>query len=237
MKSIRGNGSSSAILLVGMLVVAGCSNAKVAPEKSSSDVQTSRGGEATASSIGATYIPKTLEDAFAELDRILSAEVREEMRAGPEEDMIEYHHGLGTWMRNEWGLWADSRLSAYFESLGIHHPDDMSGIILDSYWRRLHGLDLGLDAQVSRYREYWENAREPEDTSCPKDRSTLVIEVELHDDLPDGKVRIRHVGSCEQGHTLVYERGKSWREPTEDEWPRIRGDEGGTVRTIGMWKD
>lgn len=231
MKSICCVGRLSTTLTLAMSIVASCSSASVTSEAPTADGRTSERGQITSS-------PKDLEGALAELDRILEPEVREEIRAGSEDEMSQYHHGLGTWIRNEWGLWArSSPLSAYFEGLGLRHPDDMSGIILDSYWRRLHGLDLGLDAQVSWYREYWENAREPEDKACPKDRSPLMIEVELHDDLPDERVRIRHVGTCEQGHTFVYERGKNWREPTVDEWPRIRGDGGGTVRTIGTWKD
>ena len=41
-----------------------------------------------------------------------------------------YHLGFGMWMRNNWGLWKSSRLSRYFNSLGVYHPDDMTGIIL-----------------------------------------------------------------------------------------------------------
>lgn len=47
---------------------------------------------------------------------------------------IEFHHGLGTWMRNNWGLWSgNSHLYDYYIEIGITHPDNMSGHILETY--------------------------------------------------------------------------------------------------------
>lgn len=225
MALVRGSRFLSTILLL-----ASCSHPKAAPGTPAADAGTS-------TELESTYIPKDLQDAFRELDRILAADVREEMRAGSEDDMIGYHHGLGLWIRNEWGLWADSRLAKYFEGSGIRHPDDMSGIILVSYWRHVHGVDLRLDEQVAWYVAYWESAGKPENPLCPRDGLPLAMDIELSDVLPDGSWRFRHVGTCAKEHTLIWERGRDWREPTADEWPRIRGDEGGTVRTIGGWKD
>jgi hypothetical protein len=76
-----------------------------------------------------------------------------------ENGMADYHFGLGMWIRNNWGLWGGSRLSQYFNRLGIHHPDDMSGIILDSYWRKIHGKPIDLDGQVRCHRDFWEKAK------------------------------------------------------------------------------
>jgi len=106
------------------------------------------------------YIPKDLNDCFAELKRILSKEQVETMKTGSEEDMIDYHHGLGTWLRNNWGLWGCSRLSRWFNEKGIKHPDDMSGIILDSFWRHLNGKPIKLDEQVKHYQDYWKTFEE-----------------------------------------------------------------------------
>lgn len=40
---------------------------------------------------------------------------------------IQFHHGFGTQIRNDYGLWAgDTDLYRYFIALGIKHPDDMS---------------------------------------------------------------------------------------------------------------
>jgi hypothetical protein len=108
---------------------------------------------------GGIYIPKSLGDAFVELDRMLTPALIAEIKAGTEDDMINYHFGLGMWMRNHWGLWSGSRLAAYFGELGIHHPDDMSSIVLDSYWRYLNGRSIELEQQIQVYKTYWEDLK------------------------------------------------------------------------------
>jgi len=70
-----------------------------------------------------------------------------------------YHLGLGMWMRNNWGLWKGSRLSKYFNSLGIYHPDDMTGVIFNSYHRTMLGNEIKLNEQVKFYQDYWEKSK------------------------------------------------------------------------------
>ena len=64
---------------------------------------------------------------------------------------------MGMRIRNNWGLWKGSPLSEYFNRLGIYHPDDMTGIIFDSYWRKIHHQPIKLKEQVAYYQEYWKN--------------------------------------------------------------------------------
>ena len=96
--------------------------------------------------------------AFGELKKMLSLALVRDMRYRPESEMVVHHQGLGRWLRNNWGLWAGSRLSKYFNDLGIEHPDDMSAIILDSFWRHLNDRPLDLQAQIAYYKAYWEKA-------------------------------------------------------------------------------
>ncbi|TVQ14874.1 MAG: hypothetical protein EA364_03340 [Balneolaceae bacterium] len=111
------------------------------------------------------YIPENLDDAFDQLDQFLSAENIDTLKAlQSENDLVMYHFSLGLWMRNNWGLWRGSRLTKHFNDLGIYHPDDMSGIILVSYWRRLNNLPVKLEEQIKYYQEFWEKAAHP-DTS------------------------------------------------------------------------
>jgi hypothetical protein len=51
------------------------------------------------------------------------------------------------WMRKQLGLWSGSQLAKYFHDKGIHHADDMSGIILDSYHRYLTKREVKLEEQ------------------------------------------------------------------------------------------
>lgn len=108
-------------------------------------------------SINGFYIPKNIEECFSELDKILKPKDIQTIKNLKEENEISgYHHGLGTYLRNNWYLWGGSRLSEYFNKLGIYHPDDMSSIILNSYFRYLNHQDIKLDEQIKFYKDYWE---------------------------------------------------------------------------------
>jgi hypothetical protein len=110
-------------------------------------------------------IPTNLDECFTELLRELTDSEIKIFKAGSEDETIRYHNGLGRWMRNNWKLWLDSDLAKWFNSIGIHHADDMSGIILTSFWRHLHSKQVHLSAQVKFYQDYWlaqEASQEPE---------------------------------------------------------------------------
>ena len=88
-----------------------------------------------ADSINEFYIPKNLEECFIELNKLLKPEVAEAVKSLKDRDeTIRFHHGLGTWLRNNWGLWGGSRLQQYLLKKGINHPDGMSASILKFYY-------------------------------------------------------------------------------------------------------
>lgn len=104
-------------------------------------------------------IPTNLEECFKELHKKSCDKDLEEIKSRPEEDMIEFHHTLGRWMRNEWGLWSGGHLQDYFKKIGLWHPDDMSGVILTSFYRHLKGLPLNIEDQVKYYLDYWKTQK------------------------------------------------------------------------------
>jgi hypothetical protein len=104
------------------------------------------------------YVPYDLTDCLSELDRVLTDELQDQLKTG-DVHTWQLHMTTGLWMRNTWGLWHGSRLSRYFNGLGIYHPDDMSAIILDSYVRRLQGEDIDLRGQIKFYQLYWKLVR------------------------------------------------------------------------------
>lgn len=106
------------------------------------------------------YIPKDLDECFVELKKLLSEADQVEFRDKAEDDVTDYHHGLGRWLRNNWGLWAGERLAIWFNERGITHPDDMSGIILDSFWRHLNDKPIQLEEQIKFYQDYWTNVKQ-----------------------------------------------------------------------------
>lgn len=103
-------------------------------------------------------IPADLAAAHIELSKMLPKEIIQKMKEGTEENMIVWHHGLGTWIRNNWGLWGGSPLQTSLVKLGLKHPDDMSGLILDTYWRYLNGKPLDTEAKIKYYQDYWKEA-------------------------------------------------------------------------------
>ncbi|MBK8303778.1 MAG: DUF6794 domain-containing protein [Pyrinomonadaceae bacterium] len=93
-----------------------------------------------AEKIGDRYIPANLGECFVELDKLMSEINKNDMKSlKTNRDMIQYHMGLGMWMRNNWGLWGGSRLQKYFTDKGITHPDNMSSVVLFFYWDWLNG--------------------------------------------------------------------------------------------------
>jgi len=97
-----------------------------------------------ADSINGLYIPKNMEDCFITLDSLLSKQDRNFIKnLESRDETIEFHLGLGMWLRNNWGLWGGSRLQTYFLNKKIEHPDDMSSIILEYYYDWLNGKHEG----------------------------------------------------------------------------------------------
>ncbi|NOR86056.1 MAG: hypothetical protein GQ527_00460 [Bacteroidales bacterium] len=99
-------------------------------------------------SLNGVYIPKDIEDCFIELDKMFTPKNKEELKNSSPNA---YHFGLGTWLRNNWGLWKGSRLHLYFEKKGVTHPDNMSGIILNSYFHLLNHETIDLNKIFDKY--------------------------------------------------------------------------------------
>jgi hypothetical protein len=105
-----------------------------------------------------------------QLDSILTSENKELIRSLEEKDFLSRtHFALGMWIRNNWGLWAGSRLATYFDEQGIHHPDDMSGVILRCYYHYVRGEKVNYQQMLRKERrqeEQWakkqENSRQKE---------------------------------------------------------------------------
>jgi len=86
-------------------------------------------------SINGIYIPKNLDDCFIQLDNMLSEEDKQSIKQlENKKETIKFHHVLGMWIRNNWGLWGGSRLQKYFMEKNITQPDTMSALILESYY-------------------------------------------------------------------------------------------------------
>jgi hypothetical protein len=133
--------------------------------------------------------------------------------------------GLGLDMRNGWGLWNGSRLARYFNRLGIYAPDDMSAIILDTFWCRLHQQPISLDERVAFYQAYWKaNADPPSTALSPKGHAINWVQtwsVGLKTN-----PRAIHIGMDDEDQSFwAYEYDKGVYAPTAEMMTRINGDD------------
>ena len=170
---------------------------------------------------GGFFVPAALEEAFLELDRMLPPAVTRSMYCGSEEEMSHYHMSLGAWMRNNWGLWAGGPLAEEFGGLGIRHPDDMSGILLDSYWRRLHDRPMDLEGQVRVYQDFWEAHTAPERFRCPGTGRLTEATRSIATEEPPLPWVVHHVVDCGDGEYWSYERSEGWRRAPGEVLERI----------------
>jgi hypothetical protein len=161
--------------------------------------------------------PKTLEEAHQQLEKLFGKDELAKIDAmKSEEEMIMYHFGLGMGMRNSWGLWGGGPLAEHMNKLGFHHPDDMSGVILETFWCKRHKKDFRLKERSHYYAAYWKAAANPPETAKdPNDNSDVIWKMSFG--ITDEKTpRQIHVGKSKKtGRWLAYEHDKGVYEPDE----------------------
>ncbi|MFC0605851.1 DUF6794 domain-containing protein [Winogradskyella pulchriflava] len=115
----------------------------------------------TTDSLRGHYIPKDLNDAINSLNKIYSDSLKVEITKLAEKDYVygNYRPGIGLWMRNNWQLWGGSRLSKFFRDNKIEHPESMSVVILESFYRSLKNEDIRFEEQIKEYVEWEEKAK------------------------------------------------------------------------------
>ena len=85
-------------------------------------------------------IPANLDEALEDLVENMPPGRTAEWAAYPRRKATALAHmGIGTWMRNNWGLWHGSELQSFLrKEYLLLHADDMSGLILDTLWSDLN---------------------------------------------------------------------------------------------------
>lgn len=115
------------------------------------------------------YIPKSFDEALVQLDKILPDSTKTLVMSMTETEFISNSHfGLGMWIRNEW-LYkrlagfsvGESELRKDLESKGLFTNDDMSGIILRSYYRKLNNQNIDFEQQVADIHQWYRNVNDP----------------------------------------------------------------------------
>lgn len=120
------------------------------------------------SRLNGVYIPKDLEDAFAELDRMSPPESLVKIKSVSEETIAKkLHFGLGKWMAYNWNFDEGSRFSHYLKGLGLFHSDDMIDFMLVSYHRHLLKKDQDVAGRIKIYQEKREKEKTKNQTTLP----------------------------------------------------------------------
>lgn len=168
--------------------------------------------------IDGVYIPKDIEDCFSELNKILDDSTKVKIKRSSEEDLVDFHMGLGRWLRNSWGLWKDSRLSQYFKDMGARHPDDISGIILGAYRSHLNSNVFDLRAKINEANSFYPPRSEdfPEIAKNVEFYSIFGLSTDQFHNL------VFHVGKDTITNLIwVYENHFGWKQITQKEEKRL----------------
>jgi hypothetical protein len=80
-----------------------------------------------------TTVAATVTDIVSALSEADKVTVRETKRS----DLIKFHHGWGTGIRNHYGLWRGNKKLVESACGKPCHPDDASMIIIEKVWEAL----------------------------------------------------------------------------------------------------
>lgn len=109
------------------------------------------------------YEPKNLQEAISQLNIIFSDSTKQQIISMSEDDfLINTHFSTGLWIRNEW-LYdrvlgfsiGDSDLREELLEMGVPSNDDMSGLILRTYYRHLTNQELNIDQQIIEIQKFY----------------------------------------------------------------------------------
>jgi len=81
--------------------------------------------------------PKSVEEAADRVISIMPEKDKRFVRETKREKLVQFHFGLGLYIRNAFGLWQGN--SDLLESCGCRHPDDCSMEIVTRIWEKLQG--------------------------------------------------------------------------------------------------
>lgn len=107
--------------------------------------------------------PQNLDEALLELEFVYPDSTKELIRTLTEDEYLsKTHFTIGLYIRKQWlyeesstGITRQSSLRKNLYSIGILKNDDMSELILRSYYRQLMGEELRIGEQIKVYQGYY----------------------------------------------------------------------------------
>ena len=116
------------------------------------------------------YIPKDFNESLIQLNKIIPDTTKEWIKTMTENDFIaQTHFSTGMWIRNYWlynrylfGLIVTkSDLRKDLTTKRLYSNDDMSGVILRSFYRQLNSIDIDFDQQIKNIHQWYVNMNNP----------------------------------------------------------------------------
>jgi|GEM_PF-2511373 len=87
-------------------------------------------------------LPKTLDEAVSLILKDMRPEDIEIIKVTKRSNLIKYHHGWGTNIRNTFGLWGGNKELIKSICNTPCHPDNASMQIIEAVWDKLHNKPL-----------------------------------------------------------------------------------------------
>jgi len=87
--------------------------------------------------LGPENWPTTVKATVVDLISALPEEDKDAIRNTKKDDLIQYHHGWGTGIRNHYGLWRGNQELIKDACGKPCHPDDASMVIIEAVWQAL----------------------------------------------------------------------------------------------------
>ena len=178
-------------------------------------VKTTNVSETVDDSLNNNHIPKDIEGCIVLLDSMLDDSTKMEIKEMSKSSFsAEAHLGLGLWIRNNWGLWKGGSLATYFNELGVYHPDEISGIILNCYYNHLKDLDIDLKGEVEKDRLFGLMMETPNINSYPKGVSSKIQfdNSFIYENVDDDLEGVLHIGKdAESKIYWAYDYNFGWR--------------------------
>ncbi len=81
--------------------------------------------------------PVTVENTVKNILLAMSDEDKQLVKKTSKEDLVKFHHGWGTGIRNHYGLWRGNKKLIESACGKPCHPDDASMLIIEAVWKEL----------------------------------------------------------------------------------------------------
>ena len=87
--------------------------------------------------LGPEKWPTTVESTVKDILSTMSEKDKELIRKTKRQDLIMFHHGWGTGIRNYYGLWRGNKELIISACGAPCHPDEASMVIIEAVWKKL----------------------------------------------------------------------------------------------------